>query len=62
MCVLRLWAGLCLPIGAAQQAHEADTLIEALIVAEFRFCSALVRGYLTAKPACGLCADRCVVA
>ena len=43
---------------AAQQAHEADPLIEVFIVACLGFTAFRVVGGITAKPACGLCAVR----
>ena len=46
---------------AAQQAHEANTLIEDSIVACFGFAAFRFMGGVTAKPACGLCAVRWAV-
>ena len=42
----------------AQQAHEADTLIEDSIVACLGFEAFRIMGGVTAEPACGLCAGR----
>jgi hypothetical protein len=41
---------------AAQQAHEANPLIEDFIVACFGFAAFWFKSGAAAKPACGLCA------